>query len=123
MSDDEKLGNELGARMRQLETQITAEESARLTAIRSAALRQLDEPSALAKLGDRLWSPQLLGAGAFAVAAVVIGLVLLPGVGIEPMPEFEAGEFLVAQEVELLQDLEFAAWVSDLEEMNEQSRG
>ena len=123
MNDEEKLAQQLGARLRELEEEISPEESARLATVRVRALHQLNEPRRISDFRHLLWSPKLLGAGAFAVGALAISLYVFRDAGIEAMPDFAAPEFLAAQETELLQDLEFAAWIADLEDMNEPPLG
>ena len=55
-----------------------------------------------------IWAP----AGGFAVAAVIaVGVVLWPGRG--PQPEAAVEDLEIAAESDLLQDVEFYAWLDE----------
>lgn len=122
MSDDKDMNNQqekfaqrVAAHLRAREDELSGETRARLSAARAQALAQLDRPR-------RVVGYQWAGAGAFAVLALAVGLVLNTQ-QLEQMPDLETGDFLAAQELELLEDLEFAAWVAELDELDEPAQG
>ena len=96
---------------------VNAEISSRLHQARSAALAAMDDVPWYRKV----WvMPTGMGAGVAAAALLVALVLYAPSDTLPAMPE---DEMLAAQEVELLEDLEFAAWLVMLEEIDELPQG
>ena len=111
MSDEEFSEFERKARQRleASEHDIDPDRLQRLQAARRAAVAAV--PAAPERgLAGRWWVPT----GAMAAVALVLGLLLLP----EPEglpPVLDAAEMSAAQEMELLDELEFVAWMLEQE--------
>jgi len=96
---------------RQRRRQVDPEVAHRLAAARHRAVALLDEPSQPALPRLLPWGSALAGAAALALA---IGL--WPGSGDEglaPLPLVDADEMAAAQDLELLEELEFIAWLDE----------
>ncbi len=105
--------------LRESETQVSAEQQAQLAAARQAAVATANAPgSPLAdeRKGGWLVSPWLW-APTGAMAATVLTIALLLGSEVEPLPILEPAELTAAQELELLEDLEFVAWMLEQDEV------
>ncbi len=109
---DDAYAERLARTLRDGEQDLPPDVIERLTAARRAAVDAADEPVKL------VW-PRYAGAGALATAAVVVVLMTQPEV--TPLPPLDAVELAAAQDAELLEDLEFAAWMIAMEEADEPS--
>ena len=98
------------------EQSIEQDAVARLAAARRAAVAAVRTPW----YRQRWVLPSGVGAG-FATAALVVALILSSPV--DTLPVMAEDEMLAAQEVELLEELEFAAWLVMLEENDEFPQG
>lgn len=88
---------------------------ARRQAVRVAGKSNVADNSAAADKEYTRWlRPWGIGLGGSAVAAVLMVAVFV-GSGEQEMPPLDLDEFVVAQDAELLEDLEFVAWMLALE--------
>ena len=63
------------------------------------------------------WVLPFLGAGVTTAAAILVVVLMLPvASSIDPLPLGEDTELAAAQDLELLQELEFVAWMMAMEE-------
>ena len=106
---DQQWADRAAERLRHGEHSVPNEVNQRLQAARRAAIETADEKS---RLGD--WWPRAAGASAAAGALMVAALVFYSPV--DTLPRIEASELAAAQEVELLEELEFVAWMIAMEE-------
>ena len=108
MSNEEKVSEferKARARLEASELDIDPERLERLQAARRAAVAAVPAGPERGLLG-RWWVPT----GAMAAAALVLGVLLVPGPERLP-PVLDAAEMSAAQEMELLDELEFVAWM------------
>ena len=114
MSDDDnkKFAENLGRRLRASEVDVSPDVAARLQAARRAAVEQADQGSAPASP----WS-RVAGVGGVLAAALVLAVLIRTPA--DTLPRMEAEELAAAQEAELLEDLEFVAWLVAMDEMND----
>lgn len=106
---DQQWADRAAERLRQQEHDVSNDVNQRLQAARRAAVEAADEKSAAVD-----WWPRAAGAGTAAMAIMVAALVLYSP--IDPLPRIEASELAAAQEAELLEELEFVAWMIAMEE-------
>ncbi len=109
---EEDFVERLTGTLRDGEHDLPPEVIERLGAARRAAVAAADRPA------KPVW-PHFVGAGALASAALVVVLMIQPEVA--PLPPLDAAELAAAQDAELLEDLEFAAWMMAMEEADEPS--
>ena len=109
---DEAVAERLAGMLRDGERDLPPEVVQRLAAARRTAVAAADRPS----MG--VW-PRYVGAGALASVGLVVALMLQPDV--TPLPPLDDAELAVAQDAELMEDLEFAAWMMAMEETDESS--
>ncbi len=83
----------------------------RLAEARRAAVAVADRPS------PGLLQPRYVAAGAMAAVALAVVLLLRPTD--VALPPFDDAELVVAQEAELMEELEFAAWILAMDESDE----
>lgn len=120
LTPEEQAWTEAAAQqLRHQERQISPQAEQALAQARSAALAQAKEGSARFKW----W--QVSGMGAAASAVLLLALYMgIPGVGTDlelaPLPQMDEIDMAAAQEAELLEDLEFVAWMLALEETYDQ---
>lgn len=100
---DEAFASRAGALLTQSEHDLAPEVLERLTAIRRQAVTLADRDAPRA-LGN--WAPT----SALAATFLAVGIVFTMLDNGDPIPLFD-DEYLAAQEVELLEDLEFLAWM------------
>jgi len=114
---DQQPDPELELRMqraiRSAQDEIAPEVAERLAAMRRNAVAEF-ETRGRRRL-QRIWIPLSAAAAAAASIAIVAGLLLFRSNGAVPaMPaEPDAPEFTAAQELEVLADLEFLAWLDE----------
>jgi len=89
--------------LRESETDLPESVQQRLAAARREAVNTADSP-------QRSYWPAFLGTGALASAAVVL-VLLMPRSATNTWPLLEDTEMAAAQDVELLEELEFVAWM------------
>ncbi len=106
---DQQWADHAAERLRQHEHDVPNDVNQRLQAARRAAVAAADE-----KPGVTDWWPRAAGAGTAAVALMVAALVLYSPV--DTLPRIDAAELAAAQEAELLEELEFVAWMIAMEE-------
>ena len=109
---DERWAERAGKALRDAEHDVPPAIAERLAAARREAVELADAQSdGHTGLG---WWPKLAGASAVAVAA--LAWVMLPGTTPERLPVWEDTEMAAAAEAELLEDLEFVAWMIAMED-------
>ena len=102
--------------LRDTEEQVPDPVRQRLANARQTAVNAADTRASIR------WAP-MISAGALAGAALLVVLVL-PRSTTQSLPLLEASEMAAAQELELLEELEFVAWMLDEENQNAfQSQG
>ena len=120
MNHDDKeadeYANRLADRLRASEHDIDAETLARLGQARREAVAMSEQRSR--SRHKQYW----LGAGGAAVAASLLVVMLNTG-QVDPLPDADPEEFAAAQDIEMLEELEFIAWVASLEEIDDPSQG
>jgi hypothetical protein len=110
-SDDAAAQPALGARVRAELEQTSPEQAARLRALRSAAVKELDARHQ--RLHARQWWVAGGLAGSAASVALLVGL-LIPARPLEqPFPDLDAEELAVVQSLDVLEELEFLAWMEE----------
>lgn len=115
-SRPERLQEALGSRVRSEFEQVAPEAAERLRVMRRVAVNQLErqQPSRR-EIG---WLAGGL-AGSAASVALVVALVLPgqrppgPAVPEQPFPELSGDELAVVQSMEVLEELEFLAWMEE----------
>ena len=85
------------------------------------------EAVGLADANSRVWrTPMIWGLTGSAAAAVLAFAVFTPallGPGMNDLPPLDQPEFVVAQDAELLEELEFVAWMMAAENSGEEESG
>ena len=115
---EENFAAALGERLRDAEHDLDPQIQARLAQARREAVAVADRKS---KASSGYW----FGAGGAVAAAALLVVIFTTG-QVDPnkqMPNVDPEEFAAAQELEMLEDLEFIAWVASLEEEDEPSQG
>ncbi len=103
--DSDILNDKARDALRQTELGVPLSVQQRLAAARRAAVAEAERPQPVP------WG-RLAGSGALASAALVLVLALmLPGTGTQSLPALEEAEMAAAQNAELLEELEFVAWM------------
>ncbi len=109
---DKRWAERAGEALRDAEHDVPPAIAERLAAARREAVAVADASADRnAGLG---WWPKLAGASAVAVAA--LAWVLLPDPTPERLPAWDDTEMAAAAEAELLEDLEFVAWMMAMED-------
>lgn len=101
--DSDILNDKARDALRQTELGVPLSVQQRLAAARRAAVAEAERPQPVP------WG-RLAGSGALASAALVLAL-MLPGTGTQSLPALEEAEMAAAQNAELLEELEFVAWM------------
>lgn len=115
--DDDKFAADIGAQLRRDELDVPLQIAQRLQDARRLAVAAADSAdTAKVKTVQALW-PRFVGVGAAAAAALVVAIALQAPV--ETLPRMDDAELAAAQEAELLEDLEFVAWMVALEESDD----
>ena len=110
-ANDAVFAQSLGTELRDAEENLPGDISSRLNQARHAALSAAEAKSAHGwRFGG--WQ-KLAGASAFAAVAV-LSLVLMQA-ETDTLPRMSDEEMFAAQDAELLEDLEFLAWVAEME--------
>lgn len=114
--DLEKTANALGAQLRQAELDVPSMVAQRLQAARRQAVAQAQSAVASEPGWSRFtgWS-----AAASALLVLAVGVAVFVPKPVDTMPRMNEAEIAAAQESELLQELEFVAWMVAMEEANE----
>ncbi len=107
----EALAKRAGQRLRESEREVTPDISQRLAEARRNAVAVADVQS-----GKRSFTAVNRWLGLGAVAAGVLAVAVMLRAPIESMPDADDLDLVVAQEVELLEDLEFVAWMVAMED-------
>ena len=112
--DLDKLAEQLGETLRQQELDVPAEVAERLQAARRQAVTHAEKN---AQRKARLW-PRVAGAGAAVSAGLVfaVAVLLFLQSPVDSLPRMDDVELAAAQDAELLDELEFLAWMVALEE-------
>ena len=112
---DLKRNDKLRAAFFEAERDLDPEITQRLASARREAVAMADRRS--------VWqTPMAWGLSGSAAAALLAYAIITPGViepGTEGMPPLDQPEFVIAQEAELLEELEFVAWMMAMEESGE----
>ena len=109
--DDERLAAEVVRALEATEHSIPPAAVERLAQARRAAVAAADRPRS-----TWLW-PRYVAAGAVASVALAVALLLRPAdVALPPLDEVE---LVVAQDAELMEELEFAAWMLAMEDADD----
>ena len=109
---DEQFANDVGQVLRRDGEAVPPDVARRLQAARREAVEIAgteDRNHWWAGLSRPMW------ASAAALVLAVSIVLMWPGDSVESLPDIAGEEFAVAQEVELLEDLEFVAWVAAME--------
>lgn len=106
-----ELDPELMEHWRRRRQQVDPAVAERLAAARQQAVALLDGP-------ERKALPRLLpwGAALTSAAALLLAIVFWPGPGdsgLAPLPLVDADELAAARDLELLEELEFIAWLDE----------
>ncbi len=110
---DGEWAEKAAAQLRDAEQHLPSDVQLQLQSARRAAVEAAEQPE------RRAAKPWLtLGAGGLLAAAATV-LVLLSSPEMMEMPDLDEQELAAAQEVELLEDLEFVAWMLAMEETDE----
>lgn len=110
--DDDKFVEDLSRRLRTDEVDVSPEVAARLQAARRQAVEIADQPTPAVSP----W-PRVAGvSGALAAALLVAVVVRTPT---DTLPRMPAEELAAAQEAELLEELEFVAWMVAMDEADD----
>lgn len=109
---DTQWADQAAQQLRAAERDIDPDIAAKLQAARARALK-----AAQARHPHRGWVPGLLGAGAAAAAVVFTVLLYSPAeTTSDLLPFLEEAEMAAAQDAELLENLEFVAWMLEYDE-------
>ena len=109
--DDLPVQPALGARVRAELEAVSPKQAARLRAMRQAAVAELDAHTRPDT--TRQWWVAGGLAGSAASVALMVGL-LLPSAPVEhPFPDLDTEELAVVQSLDVLEDLEFLAWMEE----------
>ncbi len=117
--DDEKFAEQSGDELRRAEGQLSSQVLLRLQAARREAVAQsvtLMNASQVQGFDWLRWS----GAGAVATTVMFVWVFAVNS-PIETLPQMDAMELAAAQESELLEELEFVAWMVAMEDQDEPS--
>lgn len=106
-----------GAQLRQDELEVSPEVAQSLQAARRLAVDEAERSLASATP----WWPKIAGAGAAVSAAfvVVVSLTVYLQAPLDSLPRMDESEMAAAQEADLLEELEFVAWMVAIEEADE----
>lgn len=115
---ERRLGN-AGELLRAAEHEIEPEVTQRLLAARREAVALADER----RSSPLRWPLGLASGGAMAAVAILGLTVMLRTPQFDELPRLDDVELAAAQEVELLEDLEFVAWMIALENENSATSG
>lgn len=105
-----------GQHLRDAEQQVPSDVQLKLQAARRAAVMAAEQADQQAQTLSP-WYAFGASSGVLAAAAVVI--VLMSNPAMMELPNLNEQELAAAQEVELLEDLEFVAWMLAMEETDE----
>ena len=106
---DTQWAEQAALQLRAAERDIDPDTAAKLQAARARAI-----DAAPAAPSNRGWIPGILGAGAAAAAFVITVLVYSPGETTpDILPLLDETEMAAAQDAELLENLEFVAWMME----------
>ena len=112
---DLKLNQKLQAAFVEAEQNLDPDIAQKLATARREAVAMADRRN--------IWqAPMAWGLSGSAAAALLAYAIITPGViepGTEGMPPLDQPEFVIAQEAELLEELEFVAWMMAMEESGE----
>ena len=113
----DNLAASAGARLRESEVDVPTEVSQRLQASRRLAVAQAESATAEGRI---VW-PRFVGfaATAFATFLLVVAVTLTMPAPYDTLPRLDDGELAAATEAELLQELEFVAWMVAMEDTDE----
>ncbi len=114
---DAEFAQQAGQRLRDSEAQITPERLAKLAQARTNAMAQVEaEPQARTRFdGWRVPTIVWVPAGALAATALVVGLMFSNPTEVDPGidPETIMVAASATEDMELLEDLEFLAWMAE----------
>ena len=110
--DDDKFVEDLSRRLRRDEVDVAPDIAARLQAARRQAVEIADQQVPAASP----W-PRLAGVGGVLAAALLVAVVVRTPT--DTLPRMAAEELAAAQEAELLEELEFVAWMVALDEADD----
>ena len=114
-AEDQKKNENLRTAFIEAERDINPDIAHRLASARREAVAVADRRN--------VWqTPMAWGLSGTAAAAVLAYAIMTPGLlepGTEGMPPLDQPEFVVAQDAELLEELEFVAWMMAMEESGE----
>ena len=111
--DDNNFQDQMRDVLRASEHDLDPEVLQRLDTIRRAAVAEAE----LAQ--TKLWQrPMVWGMGGSVAAAALVFAVFV-GSGASELPPLDQPDFVVAQDAELLEELEFVAWMMAMEESGE----
>jgi len=89
---------------------VPPEVNERLVAMRRAAIQEMESPTSRQWQTRRFWTPM----AATAVVVLSLGLFLYSGSAPVPMfDDFDVAHLPAARDMELLEDLEFLAWLEE----------
>lgn len=117
--DDEKFAARSGDELRRAERQLSSEVLLRLQAARREAVAQSASMMNASQAQGFDWL-RWTGAGAVATTLIFVWVVAVNS-PIESLPQMDAMELAAAQESELLEELEFVAWMVAMEDQDEPS--
>ena len=109
----EQQAQRAGARLRDSEHDVPPEVAQRLAQMRRQAVAAADGASSSAW---DLW-PRFVGVGAVLSAALLVAVLVRTPTDV--LPRLDEAELAAAQEAELLEELEFVAWMVAMEEADE----
>ena len=113
----EQLAAKAGVQLRQYELDVSPEVAQRLQAARRLAVDEAED-----SLHNQIsWWPKIASAGAALSVAVVmaVGVMVYLQAPLGTLPRMDEAEMAAAQEVELLEELEFVAWMVAMEEADD----
>ena len=111
--EDQEYAARLASLLREAEGDLPDDVADRLYQARAQAVDAARQPVK----ATRRWLVPSMGVGMTAAAAVLVVVLMLPATTrIEPLPAGEDMELAAAQDLELLEDLEFVAWMVAMED-------